>query len=401
MINYDDFISEKAAQIKPSGIRKFFDIVADLKGAISLGVGEPDFLTPWNIRESAVKSIKDGDTQYTSNSGLLRLREAISQYLNRRYGLEYSANDEIIVTIGASEAIDISLRALVNPGDEILIPMPSYVSYSPCVTLCGGEAVGIECFVEDEFRVTPENLKKVITKKTKAIILPYPNNPTGGIMGREDLEKIAQIVIENNLIVISDEIYSELTYDAKHCSIASIEGMRERTIVINGFSKAFAMTGWRVGYLACPKELINAMLKIHQYIIMCAPTMSQYAACTALESGLEDDFQTVKEMHDEYDKRRRLVVKSLNDMGLKCYMPKGAFYVFPQVSSIGMDGDEFAGELLKSKKIAVVPGSAFGDCGKDFVRISYAYSIKSLRLALDKIAQFVDEVKASKKLADK
>lgn len=401
MINYDDFISEKAAQIKPSGIRKFFDIVADLKGAISLGVGEPDFLTPWNIRESAVKSIKDGDTQYTSNSGLLRLREAISQYLNRRYGLKYCANDEIIVTIGASEAIDISLRALVNPGDEILIPMPSYVSYSPCVTLCGGEAVGIECFVEDEFRVTPENLKKVITKKTKAIILPYPNNPTGGIMGREDLEKIAQIVIENNLIVISDEIYSELTYDAKHCSIASIEGMRERTIVINGFSKAFAMTGWRVGYLACPKELINAMLKIHQYIIMCAPTMSQYAACTALESGLEDDFQTVKEMHDEYDKRRRLVVKSLNDMGLKCYMPKGAFYVFPQVSSIGMDGDEFAGELLKSKKIAVVPGSAFGDCGKDFVRISYAYSIKSLRLALDKIAQFVDEVKASKKLADK
>lgn len=401
MINYDDFISEKAAQIKPSGIRKFFDIVADLKGAISLGVGEPDFLTPWNIRESAVKSIKDGDTQYTSNSGLLRLREAISQYLNRRYGLEYRANDEIIVTIGASEAIDISLRALVNPGDEILIPMPSYVSYSPCVTLCGGEAVGIECFVEDEFRVTPENLKKVITDKTKAIILPYPNNPTGGIMGREDLEKIAQIVIENNLIVISDEIYSELTYDAIHCSIASIEGMRERTIVINGFSKAFAMTGWRVGYLACPKELINAMLKIHQYIIMCAPTMSQYAACTALESGFEDDFQTVKEMHDEYDKRRRLVVKSLNDMGLKCYMPKGAFYVFPQVSSIGMDGDEFAGELLKSKKIAVVPGSAFGDCGKDFVRISYAYSIKSLRLALDKIAQFVEEVKASKKLADR
>lgn len=401
MINYDDFISEKAAQIKPSGIRKFFDIVADLKGAISLGVGEPDFLTPWNIRESAVKSIKDGDTQYTSNSGLMRLREAISQYLNRRYGLEYSANDEIIVTIGASEAIDISLRALVNPGDEILIPMPSYVSYSPCVTLCGGEAVGIECFVEDEFRVTPENLKKVITDKTKAIILPYPNNPTGGIMGREDLEKIAQIIIDNNLIVISDEIYSELTYDAKHCSIASIEGMRERTIVINGFSKAFAMTGWRVGYLACPKELINAMLKIHQYIIMCAPTMSQYAACTALESGFEDDFQTVKEMHDEYDKRRRLVVKSLNDMGLKCYMPKGAFYVFPQVSSIGMDGDKFAGELLKSKKIAVVPGSAFGDCGKDFVRISYAYSIKSLRLALDKIAQFVEEVKASKKLADK
>lgn len=401
MINYDDFISEKAAQIKPSGIRKFFDIVADLKGAISLGVGEPDFLTPWNIRESAVKSIKDGDTQYTSNSGLMRLREAISQYLNRRYGLEYSANDEIIVTIGASEAIDISLRALVNPGDEILIPMPSYVSYSPCVTLCGGEAVGIECFVEDEFRVTPENLKKVITDKTKAIILPYPNNPTGGIMGREDLEKIAQIIIDNNLIVISDEIYSELTYDAKHCSIASIEGMRERTIVINGFSKAFAMTGWRVGYLACPKELINAMLKIHQYIIMCAPTMSQYAACTALESGFEDDFQTVKEMHDEYDKRRRLVVKSLNDMGLKCYMPKGAFYVFPQVSSIGMDGDEFAGELLKSKKIAVVPGSAFGDCGRDFVRISYAYSIKSLRLALDKIAQFVEEVKASKKLADK
>lgn len=401
MINYDDFISEKAAQIKPSGIRKFFDIVADLKGAISLGVGEPDFLTPWNIRESAVKSIKDGDTQYTSNSGLMRLREAISQYLNRRYGLEYSANDEIIVTIGASEAIDISLRALVNPGDEILIPMPSYVSYSPCVTLCGGEAVGIECFVEDEFRVTPENLKKVITDKTKAIILPYPNNPTGGIMGREDLEKIAQIIIDNNLIVISDEIYSELTYDAKHCSIASIEGMRERTIVINGFSKAFAMTGWRVGYLACPKELINAMLKIHQYIIMCAPTMSQYAACTALESGFEDDFQTVKEMHDEYDKRRRLVVKSLNDMGLKCYMPKGAFYVFPQVSSIGMDGDEFAGELLKSKRIAVVPGSAFGDCGRDFVRISYAYSIKSLRLALDKIAQFVEEVKASKKLADK
>lgn len=392
-MDYDKYISKTAKTIQPSQIRKFFDVVSEMKGAISLGVGEPDFLTPWDIRSSAINSIKSGYTQYTSNSGLPSLREKISQYLSVRYGLKYEPKDEIIVTIGASEAIDISLRAIIDIGDEVLIPEPSYVSYAPCVTLCHGEPRPIPCTVDNEFMVTPEALEKVITPRTKAIIMPYPNNPSGAIMTKEALEKITQIIIDNDIIVISDEIYSELTYGAHHVSIASLPDMRERTILINGFSKSFAMTGWRVGYLCAPRELMSAMFKIHQYVIMCAPTVSQYAALRALESGLEDGFASVKEMHDQYDMRRRYCVKALRDMGLECYEPKGAFYVFPRVSVLGMDGNEFANRLLNEKKIAVVPGIAFGESGKDFIRISYAYSIKNLMVAMERIKEFIEELK--------
>lgn len=391
MIDYNDFISDKASGIKPSGIRKFFDVVTTMKDAISLGVGEPDFQTPWSIRESAISSIKKGYTQYTSNTGMPSLRVAISKYLATRYNLHYSADDEILVTVGASEGIDLSLRALLNDGDEVLIPEPSYVSYSPCVKLCGGEAVPIPCMLSDEFKVTPDALLACITPRTKVLIMPYPNNPTGAIMERGHLEAIARLCIEHNIVVVSDEIYSELTYDVIHTSIAEIDGMRERTIVINGFSKSFAMTGWRLGYIACPEPLLSVMLKIHQYCIMCAPTASQYAGLTALEEGLSDGFKAVEEMHEQYNIRRRYMVKELNKLGLECFEPKGAFYVFPKVSSLGMSGEEFANKLLQSKKVAVVPGVAFGDNGYDFIRISYAYSIDSLRKAMKRITEFVAE----------
>lgn len=397
-MDYNKYLSDTGKIIKPSQIRKFFDIVSEMKGAISLGVGEPDFLTPWDVRSAAISSIKSGLTQYTSNSGLPKLRENIARYLKVRYALDYDWRDEVIVTIGASEAIDIALRAIINPGDEVLIPDPSYVSYAPCVTLCHGIPVPLPCCCDNGFQVTPESLLAVITPKTKAIIMPYPNNPTGGIMDRQAIEKIIGIVKEKDLIVISDEIYSELTYgDERHVSIAGFDEMRERTIVINGFSKAFAMTGWRVGYVAAPRELTAVMLKIHQYIIMCAPTASQHAALRALESGFDDNFAGVAEMHDQYDMRRRYCVKTLNDMGLECYEPRGAFYVFPCVASLGLDGSEFANALLKEEKIAVVPGNAFGESGKNFVRISYAYSIKNLMVAMERIQRFVDKHKKNLK----
>lgn len=395
-INYDKFLSDSAKIIPPSGIRKFFDIVAEMKDAISLGVGEPDFVTPWSVRDAAIKSLQKGYTQYTSNAGLPALREKISEYMSKRFNLEYNYKNEIIITVGASEAIDIALRAIINKGDEVLVPEPSYVSYSPCVTLCGGVAVPIKCFEKDLFKITPDNLLSAITPKTKAIILPYPNNPTGAIMEEEFLKPIAEILIKNDILVISDEIYSELVYDGKHTSIASLEGMWERSIVINGFSKAFAMTGWRLGYLCAPAELCSVMLKIHQYIIMCANTASQYGGLHALTEGLKDNFQSVESMHKQYDMRRRFMVKSLNDIGLNCFEPKGAFYVFPCVESLQMNGEEFANELLKRKKVAVVPGSAFGDSGNYFVRISYAYSMKQLDLAMKKIAEFVSEIKIEK-----
>ncbi len=395
-MNYDKYISDITKNIKPSGIRKFFDVANSMKDAISLGVGEPDFVTPWSVRDAAILSIKRGYTQYTSNAGMIELREAIGKYLNMRYNLTYDPNDEILVTVGASEGIDIALRALLNPGDEVLIPDPSYVSYSPCVSLCGGVPVPVNCVVENDFKVAPKDLLEKITSKTKVLIMPYPNNPTGAIMEKSHLVEIAKLCIENDIIVISDEIYSELTYDEVHTSIAALDGMRERTIVINGFSKAFAMTGWRLGYVACPREFLQQMYKIHQYGIMCAPTASQYAGIKALNDAFETDFASVKEMHEEYDKRRRYLVKELNNMGLECFEPKGAFYVFPKVSSTGMNGEEFANDLLFTKKIAVVPGSAFGENGNDFVRISYAYSMEKLKKAIKRISEYLEELKNNK-----
>ncbi len=392
MIDYSKILTKRVQDIKPSGIRKFFDVVSEIKGAISLGVGEPDFITPWSMRNEAIKSIQKGYTQYTSNAGILKLRELIAEYLKRSQNLKYNPTDEIIVTVGASEAIDLSLRALLDSGDEVLIPEPSYVSYVPCVELAGAVPVPIKCTADNGFIVTKEELEKVITPKSKVLILPYPNNPTGGIMTKEQLEAIRETIIKHNLVVLSDEIYGDLTYGSTHCSIASLEGMRERTILVSGFSKAFAMTGWRLGYLAAPKEIVYAAYKIHQYTIMCAPTASQYAAIAALEEGLEDGFQTVAAMRDEYDKRRRYILARLNEMGLKCFEPKGAFYVFPCVKSTGLDGDEFSLKLLEKEKVAVVPGSAFGACGKDYVRISYAYSIKALDEALNRIEKFLKEI---------
>ncbi|MGN0796526.1 MAG: aminotransferase class I/II-fold pyridoxal phosphate-dependent enzyme [Christensenellales bacterium] len=392
MIDYSKILTKRVQNIKPSGIRKFFDIVSEIKGAISLGVGEPDFVTPWSMRNEAIKSIQKGYTQYTSNAGILKLRQLIAKYLETSQGLNYNCNDEIIVTVGASEAIDLTLRALLDNGDEVLIPEPSYVSYVPCVELAGAVPVAIKCTSENGFIVTKEELEKVITPKSKVLILPYPNNPTGGIMTKEQLEAIRSTIIEHNLIVLSDEIYGDLTYGTKHCSIATLDGMQERTILVSGFSKAFAMTGWRLGYLAAPKEIAYAAYKIHQYTIMCAPTASQYAAIAALEEGLDDGFASVAAMREEYDKRRRYLLARLNEMGLHCFEPKGAFYVFPSVKSTGLDGDEFSLKLLEKEKVAVVPGSAFGASGKDFVRISYAYSIKALDEALNRIEKFLKEI---------
>jgi len=393
-MDYDKYLNDNAVKIEPSGIRKFFDVVAKCPTAISLGVGEPDFDTPWESREAAVKSIRKGYTHYTSNKGLLELRKAISRYYQERYGLNYDPNTESIVTVGASEAIDLALRALVNPLDEVLIPSPSYVSYSPCVTLLGGRPVAVECFEEDAFRVKATAILNKITPKTKVLILPYPNNPSGAILEKDDLEEIAKVCIEKDLIVISDEIYSELTFNGKkHVSIASIKDMWERCVVINGFSKAFAMTGWRLGYALAPEPIIYQMYKIHQYTIMCAPTAAQYAALESLKIGFENDFAAVTEMKNEYEFRRKFVLQALRDMGLTCFEPEGAFYLFPSVKSLGMTGAEFADKLFEKKQVAVVPGSAFGASGKLNVRISYAYSIKNLTLALDKIAEFVKEIK--------
>lgn len=391
-MDYRKYLSKNAVDIPPSGIRKFFDIVAERPDAISLGVGEPDFDTPWVSREAAIKSIQKGYTQYTSNFGMPKLRELVSKYYQTRYGLKYDPKNEVLCTVGASEAIDLALRSLVNAGEDVLIPDPSYVSYRPCVNLVGANPVSIKCTENEEFKVTLENLKAAYTEKSKIIILPYPNNPTGAIMDKEDLAKIVDFIIEKDLIVISDEIYSELTYtDEGHVSIASFDGMKERCVVINGFSKAFAMTGWRLGYALAPKEIINVMYRIHQYAIMCCPTASQYAGIASLENGFEDNFSTIQDMVQKYDVRRRYLVDEFNKMGLKCFAPKGAFYVFPCVKATGMDGDEFANTLFREMNVAVVPGSAFGESGKYFVRVSYAYSMKNLEKAIALIKQFVEK----------
>lgn len=380
-----DPLSKTIVTIPPSGIRKFFDIVSEMKDAISLGVGEPDFDTPWHIREEGIYSLEKGRTFYTSNAGLAELKEEICHYLKRRFHLEYNPAKETLVTIGGSEAIDIGLRAMLDPGDEVLIPQPSYVSYLPCVMLAGGVPVVIELKAENEFRLTKKEVLDAVTEKTKVLIMPFPNNPTGSIMTREDLQEIADVVIEKDLFVISDEIYSELTYGGNHVSIAEFPGMKERTIVINGFSKSYAMTGWRLGYAAGPEGIIAQMIKIHQFAIMCAPTTSQYAAVEALKNGDDD----VAMMREEYDKRRRYVVNALREMGLACFEPRGAFYVFPDIRNTGMTSDEFANRLLAEEKVAVVPGTAFGDCGEGFLRISYAYSIENLKIALGRMENFV------------
>ena len=387
-----DPLSKTIVTIQPSGIRKFFDIVSEMKDAISLGVGEPDFDTPWHIRDEGIYSLEKGRTFYTSNSGLKELKEEICHYTRRKQGVTYDPNHEVLVTVGGSEAIDIGLRAMINPGEEVLIPQPSYVSYEPCAVLAGGVPVIIELKEENEFRLTAQELEDAITDKTKVLILPFPNNPTGAIMERKDLEAIAEVIRRHDIFVISDEIYAELTYKEKHVSIVEIEGMQERTILINGFSKAFAMTGWRLGYACGPREIVEQMTKIHQYAIMCAPTTSQYAAVEALRNGDDD----VKEMRMAYNQRRRYLMNAFQEMGLECFEPFGAFYVFPCIKEFGMTSDEFAGRFLAEEKVAVVPGTAFGDCGEGYLRISYAYSLDNLKVAIGKLAAFVERLRAEK-----
>ena len=378
-------LSDKIVSIQPSGIRKFFDIVSEMKDAISLGVGEPDFDTPWHIRDEGIYSLEKGRTFYTSNAGLKELKIEICNYLKRRFDVEYDYNKEVMVTVGGSEAIDIALRAMLNPGDEVLIPQPSYVSYTPCTVLADGVPVTIQLEEKDKFRLTKEKLLEKITPKTKVLILPFPNNPTGSIMEPENLAEIAKICIEKDLFVISDEIYSELTYLEKHVTIASLPGMWERTIVINGFSKSHAMTGWRLGYACGPRVIIEQMLKIHQFAIMCAPSTSQYAGVEALKNGDED----VAQMREEYNGRRRYLLHRFKEMGLSCFEPFGAFYVFPCISEFGMTSEQFATELLNTEKLAVVPGTAFGDCGEGFIRISYAYSLENLKEAMNRMEAFI------------
>lgn len=385
-------LSKTITTIEPSGIRKFFDIVSEMDDAISLGVGEPDFDTPWHIRDEGIYSLEKGRTFYTSNAGLKELKIEISKYLDRRFGLSYDYNKEMLVTVGGSEAIDIAMRAMLDPQDEVLIPQPSYVSYVPCCVLANGTPVPIELKAENEFRLTAEELEAVITPKTKLLVMPFPNNPTGAVMEKKDLEAVAEVVKKHDLFVLSDEIYAELTYLDNHVSIASIPGMRERTIVINGFSKSHAMTGWRLGYACGPEVIIKQMLKIHQFAIMCAPTTSQYAAVEALRNGDED----VAMMREEYNGRRRYVLERFKEMGLSCFEPFGAFYAFPCIRNLGMTSDEFATKLLQTKKVAVVPGTAFGACGEGFLRISYAYSLDDLRIALDRVAEFVTEIREIK-----
>lgn len=382
-------ISKTVVGLKKSGIRKFFDIVSEMKDVISLGVGEPDFDTPWHIREEGIYALEKGKTFYTSNAGLKELRQEINSYLKRTQNISYNPDNEIIVTVGGSEAIDIGFRAMVNAGDEVIIPQPSYVSYEPCTILAGAKPVIIDLKAENEFRLTAEELKNAITDKTKILILPFPNNPTGAIMERKDLEEIAKVCIENDIYVMSDEIYGELSYKEKHVSIASIAGMKERTILINGFSKAYAMTGWRLGYACGPKEIIEQMVKIHQYAIMCAPTTSQYSAVEALKKGDED----VKLMRESYNQRRRFLMNAFKEMGLECFEPYGAFYVFPCIKEFGMTSEEFAMKFLEEEHVAVVPGTAFGDSGEGFLRISYAYSIENLKRAMERLKRFVEKLR--------
>ena len=388
-MNYS--LSKTIENIKPSGIRKFFDIVSEMKGAISLGVGEPDFETPWHIREEGIYALEKGRTFYTSNSGLKTLREEISNYISRTQKINYNPSTEILVTVGGSEAIDIGLRAVINRGDEVIIPQPSYVSYEPCALLAGAKPVIINLKAENEFRLTAEELEKSITEKTKLLILPYPNNPTGAIMEKKDLEEISEVIKKHDILVMSDEIYSELTYKAKHVSIASIAGMQERTILINGFSKAYAMTGWRLGYVCAPEPIIKQMTKIHQFAIMCAPTTSQYAAIEALKNGEED----VNMMRQSYNQRRRFLLKRFSEMNIECFEPYGAFYVFPCIKEFGLTSEEFALKFLEEEQVAVVPGTAFGVSGEGYLRISYAYSIENLTIAINRFEKFVNRLRNS------
>lgn len=388
----NEFLSEKVKALKPSGIRKFFDIVKEIPGAISLGVGEPDFETPYHIREAGIQALQAGKTFYTSNSGLMELRKAVSDFTKRHIGLTYDPASEIMLTVGGSEAIDVALRTIINPGDEVIYIQPSYVSYLPCILLADGVPVPIELKAENRFRLTREELEAAITPKTKALILSFPNNPTGAIMEKEDLEAIVDVIKEHHILVISDEIYSELTYGKEHVSIASLPGMKEYSIVINGFSKGFAMTGWRLGYALGNKEILKQMIKIHQYAIMCAPTVSQYAAIEAMYNGDQD----VVYMRESYNQRRRFLYHELQRLGLPCFLPEGAFYMFPDIREFGMTSEDFALDLLKEEKVAVVPGSAFGDCGEGFIRISYAYSIEELKEALLRIERYLNRKRSQK-----
>lgn len=382
-------LSERITEIQPSGIRKFFDIVSEMKDAISLGVGEPDFDTPWHIRDEGIYSLEKGRTFYTSNAGLKELKIEIANYLKRRFDLAYDYSNEIIVTVGGSEGIDIAMRAMLDPGDEVLIPQPSYVSYEPCAILANGVPVIIDLKEENDFRLTAEEIEAAVTPKTKLLILPFPNNPTGAVMEKKDLEAIAEVVKKYDLYVLSDEIYAELTYLDNHVSIASVPGMKERTILINGFSKSYAMTGWRLGYACGPQIILEQMLKIHQFAIMCAPTTSQYAAVEALRNGDED----VAVMREQYDGRRRYLLQRFKEMELKCFEPYGAFYIFPSIREFGLSADEFATRFLKEEKVAVVPGTAFGACGEGFLRISYAYSLENLKTALDRLEDFIQRLR--------
>ena len=386
-------LADQVVALKPSGIRKFFDIVSEMENAISLGVGEPDFETPWFIRDEGIYSLEKGRTFYTSNAGLKELKIEICNYLKRRMNLEYNYNNEVLVTVGGSEAIDIGLRAMINPGEEVLIPQPSYVSYEPCAILAGAKPVIIELKHENQFRLTAQELEDAITEKTKVLILPFPNNPTGAIMERKDLEAIAEVIKKHDIFVISDEIYSELSYNGNHVSIANIEGMKERTILINGFSKAYAMTGWRLGYACGPKAIIEQMIKIHQFAIMCAPTTSQYAAVEALKNGDEE----VAKMRDAYNQRRRYLIHAFQEMGLECFEPFGAFYIFPCIKEFGMTSDDFATRFLEEEEVAVVPGTAFGDCGEGFLRISYAYSLENLKIAIGRLERFITKLRKEQK----
>lgn len=383
-------LNEKITNIKPSGIRKFFDIVNEMEDAISLGVGEPDFDTPWHIRDEGIYTLEKGRTFYTSNAGLKELRVEIAKYLNRRFHLQYDPLSEILITVGGSEGIDNAFRAMIDPGDEVLIPQPSYVSYEPCCILAGGVPVIIELQEKDQFRLTPEALEAAITPKTKILVLPFPNNPTGAVMEKADLEAIAEVIIRHDLFVLSDEIYAELCYLEEHTSIASLPGMRERTVVINGFSKSHAMTGWRLGYACGPKVIMDQVLKIHQFAIMCAPTNSQYAAVEAMRNGDED----VAMMREQYNQRRRFLLHEFERMGLQCFEPFGAFYIFPCIKEFGMTSDEFATRLLREERVAVVPGTAFGDCGEGFLRISYAYSLDNLKVAIGRLEKFITRLRA-------
>ncbi len=389
MMDYQKLLNPTARDIKPSGIRKFFDVAQGMKGVLSLSIGEPDFVTPWHIRNAGMQSLQKGQTYYTSNSGLDELRKEIANYLSRRFDLTYDWKKQTLVTVGGSEAIDACIRALVSPGDEVLIPEPSFVCYYPITQLAGAVPVPIKTTKEEKYKLTPEALKAAITDKTKLLIMPYPNNPTGGIMDREDLEKIAEVLRGTDIFVLSDEIYAELTYGKKHTSIVNIDGMYERTILVSGFSKAYAMTGWRIGYVCAPEEIMRIITKIHQFAIMCTPTTSQYAAVEALKNGDED----IERMRDDYDKRRRIIVDGLRRIGLECFEPEGAFYVFPSVEKTGLTSDEFCKQLLEKEKVAVVPGTAFGASGEGGVRISYCYSLKHILSAIDKIDKFLTERK--------